>query len=493
MVGKTFSYTPPRMRGEDFNQSNTNLTFDYLHPHIAPFGYNTGPGRLHFEVGRALMKGLAMTSGTAVCEAFGFSARAVNAVDQPISFLMELALARPELISLAAGFVDYQTLPGEDARQILHDILSDPAAARAALQYGKTQGINELREAAYNHLAECDGVDPADFPGSPDDLVLTTGSQQMLHILADMLIDPGDVVITAWPSYFVYTGALSVFGATVRAVDIDDDGIIPEKLDELLAELDASGQLHRVKMLYTVSHHQNPTGITLSQDRRPQLLDIVKKYSTHNRILILEDNAYRELTYEGDPPKSIKSFDTDNEHVALLHTFSKPFAPGLKTGYGLLPSDICEKAMILKDGRDFGSANLAQHVMLKAVQNGAFERQVKTLCQAYTRKRDAMLDALDEHLGGFMPDQTHWTHPTGGLYVWLTLPESIDTSRTGPLFEKAVEKGMFYVPGNYCYPADPTRTVPKNQVRLSFGVPSVEQNREGIRMLAEAVKEVAGG
>lgn len=423
--------------------------------------------------------------------AFGYSARANNAVDQPISYLMMLALTRPELISLAAGFVDYDTLPGNQTGEMLHQILSDPAASRAALQYGRTQGLTELRQLAYNHLAKCDGIDPADFPGNPDCVALTTGSQQMLHILADLLVDPGDIVITAWPSYFVYTGALSVFGATVRSVDLDEHGIIPEKLDALLDQIRGEGNLHRVKMLYTCTHHQNPTGITLSAERRPQLLDIVKKYSTHHRILLLEDNAYRELTYQGEAPVSIKSFDNDNEYVALLHTFSKPFAPGLKTGYGLLPADLCDKAMMLKDGRDFGSANLSQHLLLRALQSGAFDKQVQTLCGAYTKKRDAMLSALDEHLGGFMPDETRWTHPTGGLYVWLTLPKSIDTSRHGPLFKRAVELGMLYVPGDYCYPADPTRTIPKNQVRLSFGVPTVEQNREGVRLLAQAIKDVA--
>ena len=422
---------------------------------------------------------------------FAYSARARNAVDQPISYLMALALTQPDLISLAAGFVDYDTLPGADTDTLMHEILADPAAAKAALQYGRTQGLTELRELAYNHLARCDGIDPADYPGNHDCLALTTGSQQLLHLLADLLVDPGDIVITAWPSYFVYTGALSVFGACVRSVDIDEDGIVPEKLDALLEQIRGEGNLHRVKMLYTCTHHQNPTGITLSAERRPQLLDIVKKYSTDHRILLLEDNAYRELTYFGEAPVSIKSFDRDNEYVALLHTFSKPFAPGLKTGYGLLPADLCNKAMMLKDGRDFGSANLSQHLLLRALQNGAFEKQVHTLCDAYTKKRDAMLGALDEYLGDFMPNETRWTHPTGGLYVWLTLPASIDTSRHGPLFKRAVELGMLYVPGDYCYPADPTGTVPRNQIRLSFGVPTVEQNREGVRLLAQAIKDVA--
>ncbi len=432
-----------------------------------------------------------MVTGTSTQTAFGYSSRARNAVDQPISYLMAVALAQPDLISLAAGFVDYNTLPGADTDKMLREILGDPAAAQAALQYGKTQGLDELREEAYKHLAKCDGISPADYPGSVECVALTTGSQQMLHMLADLLVDPGDIVITAWPSYFVYTGALSIFGATVRSVDLDDQGIIPEKLDALLAEIKAAGELHRVKMLYTCTHHQNPTGITLSAERRPKLLDIVKKYSTENRILLLEDNAYRELTYQGEAPISIKSFDKDNEYVALLHTYSKPFAPGLKTGYGLLPADLCEKAMMLKDGRDFGSANLSQHLLLRAVRGGAFKKQIKILCEAYTAKRDAMLEALDEYLGDFLPDQTHWTHPTGGLYVWLTLPGSIDTRRSGPLFARAVELGMLYVPGDYCYPADPTRTVPTNQIRLSFGVPTVEQNREGVRLLAQAIRDVA--
>ena len=216
------------------------------------------------------------------------------------------------------------------------------------------------------------------------------------------------------------------------------------------------------------------------------------RHELEHRILLLEDNAYRELTYQGEAPVSIKSFDHDNEYVALLHTFSKPFAPGLKTGYGLLPVDLCEKAMMLKDGRDFGSANLSQHLLLAAVRQGAFDQQVEILCEAYTKKRDAMLEALDEYLGDFMPEQTHWTHPTGGLYVWLTLPKSIDTRREGPLFSRAVELGMLYVPGDYCYPADPTRTVPTNQIRLSFGVPTEQQNRDGVRLLAQAIRDVAG-
>jgi len=213
-----------------------------------------------------------------------------------------------------------------------------------------------------------------------DDIVVTTGSQQMLFMLTDLIIDPGDIVITEWPSYFVFTGTLESAGAQVRCVDIDDQGMIPEKLDALLAQLTESGDLPRVKMVYTCDYHQNPTGITLSTERRPQILDIVKRYSQHpnadGRILLLEDAAYRELTFEGDPPPSIKKFDTTNEYVALLQTFSKPFSPGLKTGYGLLPQGLVEPVLLQKGNHDFGSNNLSQHLVLAAMKQGVYAEHV---------------------------------------------------------------------------------------------------------------------
>jgi len=463
---------------------------------------------------------------------FEFSARAQRTGAQPISYLMAQAVDNPDLISLAAGLVDYPTLPSDEAARLLSDILKTVEQdgetdvvemGKIAMQYGTTQGHAGLRQKLLEHMAALDSVTPADLGATADDVVITTGSQQLLFMLTDVMVDPGDIVITPWPSYFVYTGTLKTFGAEVRCVDIDQNGVIPEKLDELLAQLQAAGDLPRVKIVYIVDYHQNPTGITLAADRRPQIFDIVNRYSTDHRILLLEDAAYRELTYHGAPPASkrlrdsgrfgrlpsgyllrfriyffltyhgappasIKKYDTTNECVALVQTFSKPFAPGLKTGYGLMPAPLVEAVINQKGNHDFGSSNLCQHLLLSAMEGCVYRSQVDRLCQAYKLKSQTMLDALTEHLGDFRPEQTHWTNPTGGLYVYLTLPEHIDTSRDGELFKRCLSQGVIYVPGDYCYPDDATRTVPRNHMRLSFGVPTIEQISEGIARLAKAIK-----
>jgi 2-aminoadipate transaminase len=418
------------------------------------------------------------------------SRAAKHADEQPISELIKMALDDPALISLAAGLVDFETLPGQSVAPIIQDILADPASAKAALQYGTTEGFAAFRQQLYDHLCALDDAQPDAYPGSADDVVVTTGSQQLLNILAEVLLDADDIVIAGWPSYFVYTSTLTAYGATIRSVDLDEHGIVPEKLDRLLSGLAAAGQLHRVKFVYVVSYHQNPTGITLSAERRGQLLDIVKHYSQKagHRIVLVEDAAYRELTYQGAAPPSIKSMDDDNQYVALCQTFSKPFAPGLKTGYGLLPSDLVEAVKLSKGGRDFGSSNFNMHIISRAITNGAFAKHVEVLKQAYAAKIQATRDALQEHFADI--DGVTWTDPTGGLYVWLTLPEAIDTSRPGPLFGHAIKQGVLFVPGAYCYPNDPTRQAPTNTIRLAVGVPNPEQIREGIARLAKAVRQV---
>lgn len=430
------------------------------------------------------------TTQPATALPIGLSRAARHAAEQPISELIKMALDDPALISLAAGLVDYDTLPGEVVAPLAQTILAEPDAARAALQYGTTEGFSAFRNQLYDHLVSLDAADADAYPGGPDDVVVTTGSQQLLNILAEVLLDADDIVIAGWPSYFVYTSALTAYGATVRAIDLDEDGMVPDKLDRLMSGLFAAGQMHRVKFVYVVSYHQNPTGITLSAERRRRLLDIVRHWSARSgrRIVLVEDAAYRELTYQGEAPPSIKSFDEDNQHVALCQTFSKPFAPGLKTGYGLLPTGLVEPVKLSKGGRDFGSSNFNMHVISRAMATGVFDRHVSVLREAYAAKIKATLDALDEHFAGI--DGVSWTRPTGGLYVWLTLPESVDTSKQGPLFGHAIRQGVLFVPGVYCYPNDPTRTAPTNTIRLAVGVPKADQIREGVARLAAAVKQV---
>ncbi len=439
---------------------------------------------------------------------FQFSDRARRTTAQPIGYLITTALANPKLISLAAGLVDYATLPGPDVKQLADELLGSDATARTALQYGATEGLAELRHLLLDHLATLDGLASGDdLDASPDDIVVTTGSQQLLFVLTDILVNPGDIVITEWPSYFVYTNLLTAFGAEVRCIDTDEHGARPESLEALLSELAREGRIGRVKIVYLCDYHQNPTGLTLAEARRPQILDVVKRYSMPHRILLIEDAAYRELSYtppvaagekrgEGpgmfnaehpgpSSPRSIKFFDEDNRYVALLQTFSKPFAPGLKTGYGLLPRDLVDPVLLQKGSHDFGSTNFSQHLLAAALKQGVYQRHVARLRHAYAAKRDAMLEALDEHLAPV--SGASWTRPAGGLYVWLTLPAGVDTSQDAPLFSRAIAEGVLYVPGDFCHPSDPTRTVPRNTIRLSFGVPTIEQIHEGIARLARAL------
>jgi 2-aminoadipate transaminase len=420
---------------------------------------------------------------------FAFSRRGWQTQEQPISFLVAQELANPEMISLAAGLVDYASLPAGPVAGLFADVLGDVDKARAALQYGRTEGLPALREMLYRHMAELDGIDAAAFPGRVENVIISTGSQQLLHLLTDLLVDPGDIVITARPSYFVYTGTLASAGATVRTIDMDEHGLVPASLEQLLDQIAAAGDLARVKIVYVCSYHQNPTGLTLDEQRREALLDIVRRYSREQRILLIEDAAYREITYEGSAPRSIKSFDSDNAHVALLQTFSKPFAPGLRTGYGLLPDDLTGPVTIQKSGCDFGSANLSQHVLLAAMEQGVYDQQVKQLCQVYGEKLEVMLDALREH----MPGDVTWTRPRGGLYVWLTLPQEMDSAQGGALFAEQRRQGVLVVPGAYCYPPDATRTVPGNHIRLSFGAATLAQIRMGVQRLATAIGRVGQG
>jgi 2-aminoadipate transaminase len=426
---------------------------------------------------------------------FRLSDRAVRTADQPIGFLIATALANPNVISLAAGLVDYETLPSAETRGLMGELLSDDAVGRARLNYGTTLGLPALRAALLEHLARLDGMTPQEFGPWADQIVVANGSQQLLALLTDALVNPGDIVITAWPSYFVYTGVLVTAGADVRCVDMDEDGIIPQKLDALLGEIERGGQLDRVKIVYVVSYHDNPTGVTLAEGRRPEILRIVRKYSKRHRILLLEDAAYRELTFEGEPPRSLLRYELESagrpQHVALLQTFSKPFAPGVKVGYGLLPVELVEKIGLMKDNLDFGTANLNQHLVCRAMTSGLYDRHVAMLRRRYHEKAACMVDALERELGDFAPGHTRWTRPRGGLYVWLTLPESIDTRRDGRLFQQAVREGVLYVPGAYCYGPDPSRQPPpRNTIRLSFGTASLEHIRQGIKRLAAAVRKM---
>jgi 2-aminoadipate transaminase len=415
------------------------------------------------------------------------SSKAQRTQEQPISFLITEAVRNPHLINLAAGLVDPLTLPVKECEAIARRIFSDTGRGRSALQYDTTLGLAELRQELSKHLAELEGMPTAALGVDARSLVVTTGSQQALYLIGDALIDPGDIVIAANPSYFVFTGTLSSLGARVLTVPMDDGGMDTDAVERLLSRLQKEGRLEKVKLVYCTSYYQNPTGLTLSAERRPRMLEIVKRFSAAagHRILILEDAAYRELRYDGPAHRSIKSFDPENRYTVISYTFSKPFAPGIKLGYSAMPDDLLHAVVQQKGNHDFGSANLTQHVALEALRDGSYRAHVVELQHAYRAKRDAMLAALQSH----MPAGVHWTTPHGGLYFWLTLPAGIDTSRGSTFFRECVERGVLYVPGDYCFqPDEQTGKVPRHCLRLSFGQVAPDQIVPGIERLADAVR-----
>lgn len=415
-----------------------------------------------------------------------FSTKAQRTAEAPISYLIALAKANPQLISFAAGLVDPMTLPAEEILSVCQQLLKDPPTAREVLQYGTTVGSRTYRQTILDHLCQLEGKPPSAMSLTPDHIVLTTGSQQALYILADILIDPGDIVILEGPSYFVYAGALGSFGARLMTVPMDQDGMVVEEVDKLLHRLELRGLLPRVKAIYCQSYFQNPTGLTLGLSRRSRLVDIARKYSKTHRLLVIEDAAYRELRYEGKDLPSLKSFDLDNRFVISCYTFDKPFAAGLKTGYAILPTDVASEFIEQKGNHDFGSSHFCQAICHRALTEGYYASHLKTVIDGYRKKRDVMLSAMKKHFPA--NPQIGWTYPQGGLYSWVSMPRSINTSRTGGFFEDCLKAGVLYVPGEYCFQPDEEGSIPQNHLRLCYAVTPIEQIEPGIRQLAEVVR-----
>ena len=412
------------------------------------------------------------------------SRRAEWAAGQPISMLMAQALANPQLISLAAGFVDQATLPVEEVRIATEAVLSDPGHGRAALQYGSTPGYLPLREMILADLKSRDGHCQSERNVNVEQVVLTAGSNQLLHLVCESLLDPGDIVLCAAPTYFVFLGTLANLGARAVSVDTDEHGMIPEALALRLEALAATGQASRVKMIYLVTYSDNPAGVTMPADRRRAVVEIAQRWSQRRRLYVVADDAYRQLTYHGDDPPSLRSFDEKGQTVIAAGTYSKSFAPGLRVGWGVLPRPLVEPVCNQKGNIDFGSPHLSQNVMAKVHELGLYEPHVAGLRLSYRRKMETLLAAASEFFGDIAG--ARWITPRGGLYVWMELPEEIDTGLDGRLFKEAVKEGVLYVPGQYCFAAEGA-PVRRHMMRLSFGVQPCERIRKGMAALARAV------
>ena len=415
------------------------------------------------------------------------SNRSQRASRGAISFLMQQGVENPGVLSLAAGLVDPSTLPVELAQQQLTELLGDDSRARECLQYGTTPGSEHLRQEMLPFFATLEKTTSEELGLSSDDIVLTTGSQQLLALTCDALFDPGDICLVAAPTYFVFLGALEAVGARAISVKTDGDGMCPEALNETLADLEQKGELGRVKLIYLVSYYENPSGVSLATDRRKRIVELAKEWSKSHRLMMLEDAAYRELQYDGEVYPSIWSFDADRQHVIYTQTFSKSFSPGVRVGFGILPEELKKPFSDLKGNDDFGSAHLNQRLMANVLLSGQYGEHVNQVKDSYTAKRDAMLAAADKYFSDI--EGVTWEHPHGGLYVWMSLPENIPTGFDSRLFEEAVQRhNVMYVPGELCFAAD---AVERNHMRLSYGMLPPDRIDEGMRSLADAIRVIA--
>jgi len=409
----------------------------------------------------------------------------------PISWLMRLTLEHPRLLSLAAGFTDHESLPVREARELLLALLRSPKTGRAALQYGSTPGDPGLRRLTASRLHALDtGAAPRTLPPvySPDRLLITHGSQQLLYMVTEALCDPGDIVLVEDPTYFVFLGIMQSHGLRGRGVRLAEDGLDLEQLDRILAGLKRGGELRRVKMLYLVSYFQNPTGVTTRFEKKLGALRLLQRYerAAGHPIYLVEDAAYRELGF-GEPmavPKSVLAAPGFRERVIYVGTYSKPFATGARVGFGLLPDELFKVVLRLKGNHDFGTSNLLQQLVARALDSGTYDQHLAVLRTRYAFKAQTMTRALRHHF----PPQVFWREPRGGLYVWAQLPPKSRSGIQSPLFKAVLARNVLYVPGELCYADDPTRPRPNHEMRLSFGGAPLSDIRQGIARLGAVLR-----
>jgi 2-aminoadipate transaminase len=370
---------------------------------------------------------------------------------------------RPEVISLAGGLPDTSTFPAERLAAIMSRVAADSSAR--ALQYAPTEGISAVADCIAEVMAEEGTV------VDPSDVLVTTGGQQGIDLVCKTLIDPGDVIIAEAPTYPGAVPAFTAYQADVVQIEMDSDGMRVDELEQALERLDHEGR--KPKFIYTIPNFQNPAGVTLSLPRRKRLVEVA-----HEReLLVLEDNPYGLLRYEGDPLPTLRSLD-GGEFVIYLGTFSKILSPGIRLGWSVAPAPVQQKMNLGKQESDLCSSSLSQLFVAQYFAEGGWQEYVLSLRDVYRRRRDTMLDALPEHF----PAEATWTHPQGGLFLWATLPDYIDTT---DLLARALQSNVAFVPGRAAY----LDGRGGSSMRLNFSGVDEHAIREGIRRIGEVVRE----
>ena len=414
----------------------------------------------------------------------------------PILWLMRQALRQPDLISFAAGFTDNSTLPVGEVHRLIENILRDPSQARAALQYGTNEGDERLRSLTAARIAALDGR--VARAGEANSVIITHGSQQLLYMLTEALCDPGDVIIVEDPSYLVFLGIMQSRGIEARVVRMESDGLSIKSLERVLQTLCRNGQIQRLKLLYSIAYFQNPTGITTSLEKKQAAAELLRHYEPKagHPVYYVEDAAYRELCFPNFQPPPSLLVDADlRERVIYTGTYSKPFAAGIRIGFGLLPSELRPAVLNIKGNHDFGTAHLLQKILAAALapknraedekqSSCAYADHLAKITEQYAQKGQTMFDAVQEHF----PAQTTTAVPQGGLCLWTELPQKVKTGPQTVFFQEVLKRGVLYVPGEYAYADDPARPKPSSEMRLSFGSASLEQIKTGIERLGKIIR-----
>ena len=372
--------------------------------------------------------------------------------------------ARPEVISLAGGLPDTSSFPPETFAAVTQRIAAESCAK--ALQYGPTEGLAETKDCIVEVMA-AEGM-----RADPEDVIVTTGGQQVIDLVTRALIDPGDVIVAEAPTYPGAVPSFSSFQADVVQIDIDSEGMRIDLLEETLDRLEREGR--RPKFIYTVPTFQNPAGVTMSLERRRRLVEIARE----RELLVLEDNPYGLLRYEGTPLPTLRELD-GGLYVMYLGTFSKILSPGIRLGWVLAPPPVLHQINMGKQAADLCSSTLSQLMVQAYFQTARWRDYVDTVKESYRARRDTMLDALAEHF----PAQAEWTRPQGGLFVWATLPDFIDTT---DLLARALRENVAFVPGAAAFLDGRGH----NSMRLNFSAVAEDDIREGVRRIGKIVHEL---
>jgi len=383
---------------------------------------------------------------------------------QVVLAAFELVKQGKKIISLTGGSYDPPSFPVEEIKMIFSEA---PAEAwQEMLQYGSNVGSGQLRAELSRFMAEA-GIE-AD-PQS--EVIVTTGSQQALDLISRLFIDPGDVVVVGSPTYLQALSAFRQFEPEFCIVPVDGDGMDTDALEGELKRLASVGR--SPKLLYTVPSFQNPTSTVLSRERRLRMLKLAEEFD----FLIVEDNPYGYISYEGAMPTPIKAMDRSG-CVLYMSTFSKIVSPGLRIGWVTARKEFVTKMAVAKGNVDICTDGLSQYVAAELLRRGVVERQIPRITGVYRRKRDLMLEAMEAHF----PKEAEWNEPKGGLFLWVRMPEDVDTSK---MLMEAVQSGVAYIPGSNFF-TDPSIT---NYMRLNYSFPSEDDIVEGIEILGGLLKE----